>query len=471
MLSIRRSVRALSGAPAPPPVAVPRPCDTALRGVTTSANHGLLWLGIGAAGVAAGGRYRRAALRGMGSLGMASFLSNSLIKPVVRRRRPDAGLTALSRRLRRTPWTSSFPSGHSASAAAFATGAALELPLAGIVLGPLAAAVAYSRVHVGVHHPSDAVAGVAVGVGVALAGRHYWPVKPHRGASMTDQGAPALERGAGLTVVVNASAGTAAGADEAISALLPEARVVRWNPATQELADVVGSPVALGVAGGDGTTAAVAALAATRGLPMAVFPRGTFNHFAKALGLHTDADTAGAVRAGTAGLVDMAAINGRTFLNTASVGGYAELVRRRERLTHQVGKWPAAAYAAFRTLRHSDPLDLVINGRPMRVWMVFVGNGSYRPRGLAPAWRDNLSGGLLDVQYLRADVPLARTKAVLLSLLGLIERSSVFGALEAPSVTIGSPGRPLRAAHDGEVTDPVESIHLTVARESLTVYR
>ncbi len=450
---------------------VPRSVDVALRRLTLSANHGVLWFGIGAVGVLAGGRYRRAALRGMSSVAMASFVSNSVVKPLVGRRRPDAKRTSAARRIGRVPWTSSFPSGHSASAAAFATGAALELPAAGALLGPLAAAVAYSRVHVGVHYRSDAVVGVALGAGLALVGRYLWPVKPHHAAETAAGTAPALTRGAGLAIVINEAAGTSRGAGDSLAALLPDAVIVEWDPTTQELPDLVPDGIAaVGVAGGDGTVASVAQLALARGLPLAVFPRGTLNHFAGALGLHTDGDTANSVQAGSAGQVDIAAINGTSFLNTASIGGYPQLVKRRDRLSHRMGKWPAAAYAMYRTMKHQTPMDLTINGRKMRIWIVFVGNGVYRPRGLAPAWRDKLDSGLLDVQYLRADRRLARTKAVVLSFLGLVERSQVFGTLEVPAVTITSTTGPLPAAHDGEVTDPVDTITLTIADRRLTVY-
>ena len=64
-----------------------------------------------------------------------------------------------------------------ASAAAFATAVGLESPRLGLALAPLAAAVAYSRVHVGVHWTSDVVAGAALGVGVAALTRRWWPVR------------------------------------------------------------------------------------------------------------------------------------------------------------------------------------------------------------------------------------------------------------------------------------------------------
>ena len=455
----------------PAPVPLPRPIDAGLRALTTSANHGLLWFGIAAVGAAIGGRPRRAALRGAGSLALASFVSNSLVKPLVGRRRPDPDRTQLARRIGRAPWTSSFPSGHSASAAAFATGAALELPWAAPVVVPLAAAVAYSRVHVGVHYKSDVIAGAAVGVAVAFVGRRLWPVKPHGAAAMAPGRAPALPGGKGLTIVINEASGTSEGAAETLSALLPSAKIATWDPATETLAELIDTDVvALGVAGGDGTVASVAALAHEKGLPLAVFPFGTLNHFAGAIGVADESQMAAAMAGGTAAEVDIATINGAVFLNTASIGGYPELVKRRDRLSHRIGKWPAAAYALYRTLRHHSPMPLTINGETVSAWVVFVGNGAYRPRGLAPAWRDDLAAGVLDVQYLRADQRLARTKAVVLSLLGLIERSDVFAALDTPAVTITSAGVPLPAAHDGEVTDAVEEFELKTGETRLTVY-
>ena len=150
---------------------VPRPIDHALRYLSMSANHGRLWMGMAAGLALTGKRGRRAAIRGLVTLGASSFVSNVVVKPVVGRRRPDIERTSFGRRVDKAPWTSSFPSGHAASAAAFATGASMELPAASALLVPLAAAVAYSRVHVGVHHRSDVWAGAAIGVGMAVLGK------------------------------------------------------------------------------------------------------------------------------------------------------------------------------------------------------------------------------------------------------------------------------------------------------------
>jgi undecaprenyl-diphosphatase len=88
---------------------------------------------------------------------------------VFRRTRPSLDGVPLIRHVRRAPVTTSFPSGHAASAAAFTTGVSLELPELAVPVGTLAAAVAYSRVHVGVHYPGDVLVGAALGAGLALA--------------------------------------------------------------------------------------------------------------------------------------------------------------------------------------------------------------------------------------------------------------------------------------------------------------
>ncbi|WP_369130689.1 phosphatase PAP2 family protein [Modestobacter roseus] len=107
----------------------------------------------------------------MGCQLASSALVNLLLKPVFGRVRPDPAGVAAPRALPRPPRGHSFPSGHAASAAAFAVGAAAESPALGAALVPLALGVGYSRVHVGAHRPSDVIAGLAVGSTLALAAR------------------------------------------------------------------------------------------------------------------------------------------------------------------------------------------------------------------------------------------------------------------------------------------------------------
>jgi undecaprenyl-diphosphatase len=140
-----------------------RAMDRSLVAITRAANYSRLWLAVAAGLAAFGGRRgRRAAGRGLIALAIAAVVANGPAKLLVRRRRPFRHSRPT---LVRIPRSTSFPSGHSATAFAFATGACAELPPLAPLLMPLAGAVAYSRVHTGVHYPSDAVAGAAIGVG------------------------------------------------------------------------------------------------------------------------------------------------------------------------------------------------------------------------------------------------------------------------------------------------------------------
>lgn len=143
--------------------------DEVMPRLSRAANHSVLWMSI-AAGLALTGRRRarRAAVRGLASVAVASAVSNVIGKGLTGRARPAAEVPEARRLAHGRPRTTSFPSGHAASAAAFATGTALELPVLGLPIGALAAAVGASRVVTGVHYPSDVVAGFAIGVGAGL---------------------------------------------------------------------------------------------------------------------------------------------------------------------------------------------------------------------------------------------------------------------------------------------------------------
>ena len=314
--------------------------DRWLRRLSTFADHGKLWLLIAGVLGLQRGRWRRAAVRGAGSMAVSSALVNVVLKRLFGRVRPDLANVQTSRALRRAPHTLSFPSGHSASAAAFATGVALESPLAGALIAPVALGVGYSRVHVGVHYPGDVVAGMAVGGGIALATQHWWRVRPTEPARVWKAwDAPPLPGGEGLVIAVNPRSGREdydPAAD--IAELLPMAEVLQLSEdaGVRELLDEAarsGRARALGVAGGDGSVAAAAAVALEHGLPLAVVPAGTLNHFARDLGVATPPEAAAAVEAGAAVQVDVAEVNGVPFLNTASIGSYPEMVRRRDRLS------------------------------------------------------------------------------------------------------------------------------------------
>jgi membrane-associated phospholipid phosphatase len=150
--------------------ATPTPSlDRVFRRLSRAADHSKLWLSTAAVLATVGGTGgRRAAVNGLASLAVTSAVVNLLLKPLGRRHRPDrASYDVPITRQVTMPRTTSFPSGHAASASAFATGVATASPQAGIPISAAAALVAYSRVHTGVHYPIDVIAGTLTGATLA----------------------------------------------------------------------------------------------------------------------------------------------------------------------------------------------------------------------------------------------------------------------------------------------------------------
>jgi membrane-associated phospholipid phosphatase len=144
--------------------------DGPLRQVSHFANFSKPWfLAAGALALFGGARGRRAALTGVAAIGLTSFVVNQPMKLAGERRRPDrTRLGVPQSRWVRMPSSTSFPSGHSGSAAAFAASVGDVLPRLRLPLRAAAAVVIFSRVYTGVHYPGDVVVGAAVG---ALLGR------------------------------------------------------------------------------------------------------------------------------------------------------------------------------------------------------------------------------------------------------------------------------------------------------------
>jgi membrane-associated phospholipid phosphatase len=143
--------------------------DRAMRRLSVAANYSRLWIGSSVLLAAtAGPRGRLAAKSGLASVAASSALANLIVKPVGNRRRPDRGGDEVPpARQIAMPVSRSFPSGHAASAFACASAISRVLPAASVPLRCLAALVAYSRVHTGVHYPGDAIAEAVGGAVIA----------------------------------------------------------------------------------------------------------------------------------------------------------------------------------------------------------------------------------------------------------------------------------------------------------------
>lgn len=207
----------------------------------------------------------------------------------------------------------------------------------------------------------------------------------------------------------------------------------------------------LGVAGGDGTQALVAAVAADHGLPFLVIAAGTRNHFAMDLGLDRT-DPVRSLDALTDGVelrVDLGDIDGRPFVNTVSFGAYAEIVQSPE--------YRDAKAATF--LEHLPDLLAGEAGSALEVrtddtrlhapQALLVSNNPYaRADPLGGGRRPRLDTGQLGVIGVRVEGPGQAAELVLLG-----ERASGITSVMSRRVTVEAPGGHIPVAVDGEALD------------------
>ncbi|MFB9713628.1 bifunctional phosphatase PAP2/diacylglycerol kinase family protein [Arthrobacter methylotrophus] len=463
--------------------------DDVLRNLSGAATKGKLW--FAAAGVLAAfpGKPRNAAIHGLLALGLASAVTNLGFKALLPRTRPLPEHLPVFRFVNPQPASSSMPSGHSASAVAFTLGVALVYPPLGAALAPIAAGVAYSRIHTGAHWPSDVVLGSAIGAGAALLTRKWWPSRlPAPATDRSPADAPAVGEGEGLSIAVNALGGSYSPDTETeLREIFPKAYIrliTEGHDIVEEIQAAAGRPgtQSLGVWGGDGTVGAAAAAAVEHSLPLLVLPGGTLNHFARDVDARSLEGALKAAKTGAAAWTDLGHVSaGRgidgedeiselMMLNTASIGLYPNLVRRRERLEPALGKPLAGLVAGLRTFGAATPTTLLINGVRHKLWILYVGRGRYYPRDLAPLTRPVLDDGVLDIRMVTADEPFARLRLLWAVLTGTVGTSKVTHLIEAGEISIEAFGEPLVLAVDGEPLPGVRTAKFTVKRRALRVY-
>ena len=148
--------------------------DRAMARLSDAANYSRLSIAsAGALALLGGTKGRRAAAMGLASVAVTATVANLVLKPLGGRRRPERTMQEVpTARQVRMPRSSSFPSGHTAAAFAFATGVGHVSPAAAVPLHGLAALVGYSRIHTGVHFPGDVIVGALVGGVLAEATAH-----------------------------------------------------------------------------------------------------------------------------------------------------------------------------------------------------------------------------------------------------------------------------------------------------------
>ena len=326
--------------------------------LSRAADHSLLWMAISAGLTAGGQRTRHGATRGLAAVAVTSAATSLLLKPASGRQRPE-------RRPQLALPPGPFPSGHSASAFAFATAVSWQLPGLAPVLLPLAGTVAWSRVRTGVHHRGDVLLGSAIGAGIGLAVTAGPALRRWLRGTGQAGAVPACPPGFAEAVLVTSP--RVAGSRDFAAARREMRRRGLVITAELDVGKVAslrellagGDSVLVIAAGGDGTAGTVADYLAGTKHVLGVLPLGTSNDFARSLGIPVDPRRAVVLLArGKVAAIDLgrfvpAGQPPRHFVHAATVGlnaRFAQIATRGD-IRDRLGRFAylfAAAYAMRR---------------------------------------------------------------------------------------------------------------------------
>ena len=269
-----------------------------------------------------------------------------------------------------------------------------------------------------------------------------------------------------LAVLINPGGGSAGGdAIERVAAALAKAGIDAAieqvdGPDLDERASHLASRGARIVVacGGDGTLSAVGGALAGTQTALGIMPLGTLNHLARDLGIPFDLDEAAAIlAAGHRLAIDVAELNGRTFVNNSAIGLYPLMVADREGQQERLGrsKKLAMLVAGVRTLFrfHHYRLSLTVNGgdtATLETPLLFVGNNLYRTTMPRAGCRDRLDDGKLSVVITRKAGRAAMLHGMLLSLIGKASSKQLIELDDVTTLRVASRRSALTVSADGE---------------------
>ncbi|HXA16818.1 MAG TPA: diacylglycerol kinase family protein [Thermoanaerobaculia bacterium] len=228
-------------------------------------------------------------------------------------------------------------------------------------------------------------------------------------------------------------------------------------------------------AGGDGTINAVIQPLVHTDAILGVIPAGTYNHFAKDLGIPLSwRDALEVVVSGATRPIDTARINERFFVNNISMGLYPELVARREEKGRDYPRWKARLYAAFGTLQKfphvAVTLDSEHHQEVIRTHVLMISNNGYDLSRLGiEAPRLALEEGRLSVYWLPHMPRLALTRFVAHYLAGRVREAPGFRSFRTSRIKVDSSKHHLHVGVDGEVVTMATPLVITIAPQSLSV--
>ncbi len=228
-------------------------------------------------------------------------------------------------------------------------------------------------------------------------------------------------------------------------------------------------------AGGDGTINSIIQPLIHTDAILGVIPVGSYNHFAKDLGIPLSwREALEVVFSGATRPIDTARINERFFVNNISMGLYPELVARREEKGRDYPRWKARLYAAFGTWQKfphvAVTLDSEHHQEVIRTHVLMISNNSYDLSRLGiQAPRPVLEEGRLSVYWLPHMPRLALTRFVAHYLAGRVREAPGFRSFRTSRIKVDSSKQYLHVGVDGELVTMATPLLITIAPQSLSV--
>jgi diacylglycerol kinase family enzyme len=234
---------------------------------------------------------------------------------------------------------------------------------------------------------------------------------------------------------------------------------------------------AIVVGGGDGTIRTVAGLTAGRNVSLGVIPLGTFNHFAKDLGIPLEIEDAIAtIASAEIRFVDVGEVNEIVFINNSSIGLYPELVLTRDAQIRQRGrpKWLAMSIAAVRASIKMRVRRLKFRTedgeKTYRSPCVFIGNNRYNLKGSDFGSRERLDGGQLHLCVAKQEGAFALLRLFMRCITGAVDPQRDLESVIVTSVQINSRHKRLLIAFDGEVQTVPTPLNYRIRPKDLRVF-
>lgn len=228
-------------------------------------------------------------------------------------------------------------------------------------------------------------------------------------------------------------------------------------------------------AGGDGTINGVVQALVNGEAVLGVIPVGTYNHFARDLGIPLPwREALDVIANGETRSIDAGRVNDRFFVNNLSLGLYPELVAVRESHGRDYPRWKARLFAAYSTLRRYPHVTLAIESDTrheiVRTHVFMVSNNSYDLSQIGvEAQRSTLDEGRLSVYWLRHLPRIALWRFVASYLAGRVTHTPGFRSFRTRQMKVDSARPTLRVGVDGEVFTFQTPLVITTMPQSLAV--